>query len=296
MIMASNVSTELYRAFYGVGLYLSFSKAAKAAGVSQSAISQSVKQLEKELNMTLFERTTKSVSFTPEGQALFDTVAEAFAILDDGVMQLQNRVERNKEGLKISASDTLCRHFLLPYLQQWQQLHPTIGLQILNRPSPQCVEFVREGKCHIAIVNIYDELLQDRQMEVIPLENLHDIFVGGAKYKKKKKYSVEDIMAEPMLLLEYGSASRIFFDNLLEGHHKTPDFELGSLEVLIDLMRMNMGVSLVPREFITKDLESGQLVELKAPIEVPVRQIGLVRSRLAPMPESAARFIELLNK
>ncbi len=53
------VSADLYRTFLGVGLYLSFSRAAKELGVSQSAISQSIKQLEGELNMPLFVRTTK---------------------------------------------------------------------------------------------------------------------------------------------------------------------------------------------------------------------------------------------
>ncbi len=52
------VSADLYRTFLGVGLYLSFSRAAKELGVSQSAISQSIKQLEGELNMPLFVRTT----------------------------------------------------------------------------------------------------------------------------------------------------------------------------------------------------------------------------------------------
>lgn len=292
--MNNNISTELYRAFYRVGLNLSFSKAAKAVGVSQSAISQSVKQLEKDLGLKLFIRTTKSVDFTPEGKELFDTVAKAFSILDDGVGQLMNRVEHEMTGLKLSASDTLCRHYLLPFLKIWQEKFPQIGLQIYNRPSPKCVESVRKNKSHVAIVNIYDELLSDCQMETTELMTLHDVFVGGAKYKKRRKYTIEEIMQESMLLLETGSASRIFFDDLLQGYHKVPDFELGSLDVLIDLLRINMGVSLVPREFIEKDLAEGSLVELKTDFEVPARKIGLVRSRLQPLPESASEFLNLI--
>ena len=89
------ISADLYRTFFGVGLYLSFSRAAKEIGVSQSAISQSIKQLEAELNIPLFVRTTKSVAFTPEGKELFDTVAKAFSILDNGVTQLQERVAQD---------------------------------------------------------------------------------------------------------------------------------------------------------------------------------------------------------
>ncbi len=294
--MNNNISTELYRAFYGVGLHMSFSKAAKAAGVSQSAVSQSVKQLEKELNLTLFERTTKSVDFTADGKILFDTVARAFSILDDGVIQLQAKLNHNKDSLRLAASDTLCRHYLLEYFKKWQEQYPETGLQINNRPSPKCVEAVRGNKAHLAVVNIYDSLLTDNQMETVGLIQLHDIFIAGPAYKKKKKCTIDELMAEPMLLLEVGSASRGFFNTLLKGYQKEPDFELGSLDVLLDLVRINMGVSLVPREFVQEDLKAGRLIELRVPIDVPTRQVGVVRSRMAALPESASNFIQMLTE
>ena len=64
--------------------------------MSQSAISQSIKQLEGELNMPLFVRTTKSVGFTPEGKELFDTVAKAFSILDNGKVKLSRKVRTRR--------------------------------------------------------------------------------------------------------------------------------------------------------------------------------------------------------
>lgn len=160
------VSADLYRTFLGVGLYLSFSRAAKELGVSQSAISQSIKQLEGELNMPLFVRTTKSVGFTPEGKELFDTVAKAFSILDNGVTQLQERVSQAYESLNLAATDTLCRHFLLPYFHKWQLQESEIGLHIINRPSPDCVELVLNKEAQLAVVNDYEGLRDNPQLEV----------------------------------------------------------------------------------------------------------------------------------
>ena len=65
-------------------------------------------------------RTTKSVGFTPEGKELFDTVARLFPFFDNGVTQLQERVSQAYESLNLAATDTLCRHFLLPYFHKWQ--------------------------------------------------------------------------------------------------------------------------------------------------------------------------------
>ena len=68
--------------------------------------------------MPLFRAHYKSVGFTPEGKELFDTVAKAFSILDNGVTQLQERVSQAYESLNLAATDTLCRHFLLPYFHK----------------------------------------------------------------------------------------------------------------------------------------------------------------------------------
>ena len=173
------ISADLYRTFFGVGLYLSFSRAAKEIGVSQSAISQSIKQLEAELNIPLFVRTTKSVAFTPEGKELFDTVAKAFSILDNGVTQLQERVAQDFATLNLAATDTLCRHYLLPYFRKWECQVSDIGLNIINRPSPSCVELVLNKEAQLAVVNDYEGLKENPQLEVIPLATGQDVFVGG---------------------------------------------------------------------------------------------------------------------
>lgn len=291
-----SISTDLYRTFFGVGLHLSFSKAAKDIGVSQSAISQSIKQLEKELKITLFERTTKSVAFTPEGKELFDTVAKAFSILDNGVTQLQERVTHEQESLKLAATDTLCRHFLLPYFKEWQEQEKETGLQITNRPSPQCVQMVLDREAQLAVVNNYDELMADPQLEVIELAPMRDVFVGGPVYANAGEFDEERLLQEPLLLLSQGAASRTFFDEITNHRCKKPAFELGSLDVLLDLVEINMGISLVPDMLLKNRLKEGKVVEIKTNIVVPERKTVLVRSRLTPISRAASKFIDLLVK
>lgn len=290
------VSSELLRTFVTVGVHLSFSKAAKANGVSQSAISQSVKQLEKDLNMTLFERTTKSVTFTQAGKELFDTAVQAFSILDDGILQLQERMNKAYDGLHIAATDTLSRHFLLPYLKKWQGWAPEVGLQITNRPSQDCVDMVERGEAQLAIVHSYKGLRNVPHLECIDLAPVQDIFVGGPAYAKKKSMTVEEILKEPLLLLSKGASSRSFFDELTEGKYDNPMFELGSLDVLIDLVEINMGVSLVPELVVRDKLATGEVVRINTSIDVPERQIVLVRSLVSPLTDGASKFIDLLTK
>ncbi|MDY3982728.1 MAG: LysR family transcriptional regulator [Veillonellaceae bacterium] len=292
----NGVSTELYRTFYGVGLRLSFSKAAKDIGVSQSAISQSIKQLEKELHMTLFKRTTKSVAFTEEGKELFDTVAQAFAILDNGVIQLQERVNHEQESLILATPDTMCRHYLLPVLKQWQQEEHEVGLRITNAASPECVRLVEEGEAQLAIVNYYDELDQDQHLEVRDLVRVKDIFVGGPRYKEAGPFTMQKLLQEPLLLLASGAASRNFFDTITEHAVKKPAFELTNLDVLLDLVKIDMGIAMVPEQLAKEGLADGSLVKIDTDIMIPDRKIVQVRSRMSPVSSGASKFMDLLHK
>lgn len=289
------ISADLYRTFFGVGLYLSFSRAAKEIGVSQSAISQSIKQLEAELNIPLFVRTTKSVAFTPEGKELFDTVAKAFSILDNGVTQLQERVAQNFATLNLAATDTLCRHYLLPYFRKWESQVSDIGLNIINRPSPSCVELVLNKEAQLAVVNDYEGLKENPQLEVIPLATGQDVFVGGPNYRGAGFFDQGRLLNEPMLLLQQGTASRTFFDAVTHGACRKPRFELGSIDVLLDLVEINMGISMLPSIVVNKKITEGTVVKIDTDIPVPTRDIVLVRSRLVPQSEGASRFTEILK-
>lgn len=279
-----------------MGLHLSFSKAAKANGVSQSAISQSIKQLEKDLGIPLFERTTKSVSFTKAGRELFETAVEAFSILDNGIVKLQERLSREYKSLHLAATDTLSKHFLLPTFKSWQEKELDISLRVTNRPSRECVSMIEAGEAQIAVVHAYDGLYDNNHLEVIDLEPMQDIFVGGTKYKDDTKiWTIDEIMTEPLLLLTVGASSRNFFDAVTYNRCTSPAFELGSLDVLIDLVEINLGISLVP-ELVAKDkLDNGSLVELKTNLQIPERRIVLVRSRMDALTEGVSQFINILK-
>ena len=223
-------------------------------------------------------------------------MAKAFSILDNGVTQLQDRLTHEQESVKLAATDTLCRHFLLPYFKKWQEQEQETGLQITNRPSPDCVAMVENREVQMAIVNTYEGLESNPQLEVIELHTMQDIFVGGPFYKGMGTVDLNRLLQEPLLLLTPGAASRVFFDKLTNKAFKKPSFELGSLDVLMDFVEINMGISLVPDILVKQKIKEGRVVEIKTDIVVPPRKIALVRSRLLPISQGAAKFIDLLLK
>ena len=111
-----DINLELYKVFYYVATSLSFSEASRQLFISQSAVSQSIKTLEKKLNHTLFIRSTKKVLLTPEGELLLQHVKPALQMLVEGESLLSGD-NMLKGQLRIGASDTICRYYLISYLQ-----------------------------------------------------------------------------------------------------------------------------------------------------------------------------------
>ena len=155
---------------------------------------------------------------------------------------------------------------------------------------------VENREVQLAIVTTYEGLESNPQLEVIELQTMQDIFVGGPFYKGMGTVDVNRLLQEPLLLLTQGVASRVFFDKLTNKAFKKPSFELGSLDVLMDLVEINMGISLVPDFLVKQKIKEGRVVEIKTDIVVPPRKIALVRSRLLPISQGAAKFIDLLLK
>ena len=133
-----DINLELYKVFYYVATTLSFSEASRQLFISQSAVSQSIKTLEKKLNHPLFIRSTKKVLLTPEGELLLQHVKPALQLLDEGESLLSGD-NLLKGQLRIAASDTICRYFLIDYLQKFHQTYPDVRIKSQTVP-PSAVQ------------------------------------------------------------------------------------------------------------------------------------------------------------
>ena len=148
-----DINYELYKVFYYVAKTLSFSEASKCLYISQSAVSQSVKVLEKKLGQTLFIRSTKRVQLTPEGEILFKHIEPAMNLIHKGETQLLEANTLNGGQLRIAASDTICRYFLLPYLQKFHRKFPDVPIKITNASSMGCVDLLEQRRVDLIITN-----------------------------------------------------------------------------------------------------------------------------------------------
>ena len=140
-----DINYELYKVFYYVGSSLSFSDASKKLFISQSAVSQSIKTLERKLGQPLFIRSTKKVQLTPAGALLLKHVEPAMNLISRGESQLLESGSLGLGQLHIGASDTSCRYFLVPYLNKFHKLyqHAVLGAKNVLECTAGYVSFAQ---------------------------------------------------------------------------------------------------------------------------------------------------------
>ena len=148
-----DINYELYKVFYHVATTLSFSEASKQLFISQSAVSQSIKVLEKKLGISLFIRSTKRVQLTPEGETLLRHVEPAVNLIGRGEAQILEAGPMGGGQLRIGASDTICRYFLVPYLKQFHKTWPNVHIKVTNQTSIQCVDLLEAGQVDLIVTN-----------------------------------------------------------------------------------------------------------------------------------------------
>lgn len=290
-----DINYELYKVFYHVATSLSFSEASKKLFISQSAVSQSIKTLEKKLGQSLFIRSTKKVQLTSAGALLLKHVEPAMNLIARGESQLLDSGTLGLGQLHIGASDTICRYLLVPYLKKFHELFPNVPIKVTNATSIKCVELLDQRKVDLIVTNFPNSHLNHTYVQKT-ICNFSDVFIANPKYFNlvDKVISFEELKQNPILMLDKNCTTSEFLHNLFLQHQLelVPEVELSSNDLLIDLARIGLGIAFVPDYCVTGD--NKDLFILKTKEKMPSRQIVASVNTTLPVSASTEEFLKLL--
>lgn len=290
------VKLELYRVFKEVAETGNISAAAKNLYISQSAVSQSIKQLETALQARLFARSPRGVTLTGEGQMLYQYVRNALGLLATGEDKLSQAQQLLLGTLTIGASDTVTGQFLTPYLDEFHHQHPGIRLKIVSGRSAKVVSMLRSGAVDIAFASSP----KDSTLETWPCFTTHSVFVAGKNYHCDfdKIYTRQEMAEFPLILLERKASSRLYLEKyfLQNGLRLNPEIELGARSLLVDLAAIGFGVAGVTEEFVRRDMENGRLRKLETTFDIPPRSVDMCILRGVPQTAAAQRFADFIRE
>lgn len=288
-----NIKLEQYKIFNEAASTLSFSIAARNLFISQSAVSQTIRLLEKELHTQLFIRQSKGVILTKEGHLLHQKISQALSLITSAENQIINFHELTKGELIIGAGDTFSENYIMPYLVSFHQQYPQVTIKMVNRTSLEIIDLLKNGDIEIGFINMP---LDDEAITIQECLQIHDIFVS--KKPLSHHYSLLELSKESLIMLEKNSNSRQSVDSYFasRGYLLTPAIELGSHSLLLEAAKNNLGKACVIKEFSQNELHRHEIYEVKLKEPLPPRSIGyayLSRKTLTP---ATLKFIDLLKE
>ncbi|MFC4809327.1 LysR family transcriptional regulator [Paenibacillus sp. GCM10023250] len=287
---------ELYKVFYWAAKTGSLTQAAKALYLTQPSVSHAIKQLEDSFGLTLFYRNSKGVALTQEGSILYSYIEKSQILITIAEEKMAALKNLDSGELRLGGSDSLFKHYLLPFLEDYHQKHPGIKLHLNHGTTPETISFLKEGRIDVGVVRMP---IVDEQIEVLKGIQLQDCFVAGNLYAELKGevLSMKELLEYPIILFSRNSRVRMAITELFQsyGFEIKPEIEVGSVDLLIEFARKGLGISYVTREFVTRELEEGSLFEIRLDVKLPPSQVGFMMMRNMPLSNAARKFMELVH-
>ena len=291
-----DINYELYKVFYYVATTLSFSEASKQLFISQSAVSQAIKALEKKLDQSLFIRSTKRVQLTPEGEILLRHVEPAMNLIKRGESQLIDAASSGGQ-IRIGASDTICRYFLVPYLERFHKEFPNAHIKVTNETSLRCVELLETGQVDLIVIN-YPNSNLNNLYSLKKIASFRDLFVANSAFSelKNRKVTLRELLKYPILMLDKHSTTSEFLHNLFQQRQLdlVPEIELSSNDLLLDLAKIGLGIAFLP-DYCIQD-KSDELFYVELDEELPVRQLAIAHNNQIPVSKATQEFLNYFNE
>lgn len=293
-----NINLELYKIFYNVAKNKNITKTANELLIGQPSISKAIKNLEEQVGCQLFIRSKNGVTLTEEGKAFYNQIKTAMEIIDNAEFKLKEMINLDDGILNIGISHTLTQKYLMPYIKTFHDMYPKIKIKIITGPTQTLFNKARNGVIDFIILNLPYLIPDDFNTQV--LTTINDIFVVSSKFSdlKDKTINLEDLNNYPLILIAKGSNTRYFLDNYTSSNNVIlkPEMELASYSLVNEFTEIGFGIGYLIKEFITDELKSGKLFEIKVKPEIPSRQIGFIYCNNKSLSKASVKFIELLKK
>ena len=286
---------EYYKVFYYTAKSGSVTGAAALLSISQPAVSQSLKLLERNLGVTLFQRAPRGIRLTAEGEALYSYVEKGMELMELGTEKVMRMKNLELGEVHIGASDMTLRFYLLPYLERFHEKYPNINVVVSNGPTPETLKALREGKIDFGVVST--PFQTDDGMEVREVRQIEDVFVAGRSFLalKHKTLDFQDLEKLPMISLEDNTSTRSYMDHFLRerGVVLKPEFELATSDMIVQFALRNLGIGCVVRDFAREALDEGTLFELRFNQMIPKRSFCVVKNSRMMLSTAAERLLQI---
>jgi DNA-binding transcriptional LysR family regulator len=261
--------------FYSVARLLSFTKAAEALHMTQPAVTFQVRQLEEHFNTRLFDRTHNKISLTAAGERVYAYAEKIFELYDELENSVRELTGEISGVLILGASTTIAEYMLPALLGDFKDKYPDVTIRLKVSNTDGIVSMVENNVIDLGIVEA-PVTNKNLMVENCRTDRLVAITPPGHPLAQHETIPVKSILDYPFICREEGSGTREVIMDYLKEAGVDPGqldiiMELGSLEALKGAVEAGIGVSIISRATLLKEIKLGSLevLELDPPLERP---------------------------
>ncbi len=274
-----NINLNLYKTFYLVAKAGSISAASKQSYISQPALSKSIKKIETDLNVKLFDRTINGVVLTKEGKKLLYHIEAAFNNILTAERSLKERDSFDKGYLKIGTPSHIGTFFIFDAVKEFRKKYPQIKISIISRSTKELLDMLSKHDIDF-VIDAAPIDSEDKNLTITPLRKVRHCFVcnGNQKQTYENVVSVFDLQTKPLILPVAHSSHRRNLNAICDsvGATFTNVLSIETSEMLINAVRQNLGVGYVLYDLVKKDIENETLYEVSIKETLPEIELDLV--------------------
>ncbi|MCC5788092.1 MAG: LysR family transcriptional regulator [Opitutales bacterium] len=275
----------------------SFSRAAKLNGVTQSAVSQQLRTMEKYFDATILDRSQKQFRLTAEGKILYETALQILQTFEKLHGDLQAMKKVVSGTIRIATVYSIGLHELPPYIKLFLQQFPQVNVRIEYRRSNLVYEDVAHNVVDLGLVAFP---AKQRSIDILPWRDDELVFICEPNHPmaEKKSASLKEVAKQKFIGFEPDIPTRKEIDRIFREKNlpMDPVMEFDNIETVKRAVEIDAGVSIVPRSTVSQETQQGTLVSL--PIEGPklLRPLGILRRKGRTMTPALENFLSLLKR
>jgi len=288
---------ETLRLYCDVVRARSFSRGAEDNFVSQSAASQAVQQLERQLGVDLIDRTKRPFVVTPEGQAFYEASRSVLEAWEKAKAEVASAKARVEGTVRVAAIYSVGLHDVGRPMQQFQSLYPHARVQLECLHPHKVVEAVTSGEADLGILSYPPA---DRALSVVPLREEPMTLVTHPSHRLARRRVVQpaELTGEAFVAFDPTLSIRKAIDRALRQHNARVNvvMEFDNIETIKQAIIIAAGISILPYHTVQKEASIKTLATVTLGVPDFVRPVGIIHRKQRPLTPTATRFIEMLQR
>jgi DNA-binding transcriptional LysR family regulator len=274
----------------------SFSKSAKLNGITQSAVSQQARAMERHFKTLLIDRSQKQFQLTREGQRVYESAKEMLHAYDKLLSELQEMKKVISGTIRISTIYSIGLHELPPYIKKFLHDYPSVNVRVEYRRSNLVYEDILHNSVDFGLVAFP---VKTRQIEMLPFREDHLVLITHPNHALAKKGDIElaDLDGQKFIGFDPDIPTRkavdqIFRENKLEIE---PVMEFDNIETVKRAVEIDHGVAIVPYATVVQEASQGSLAAVQFKGKDFTRPLAILHRKGRVLTPAMKKFIETLG-